>query len=105
VGHGVWRWRAYGPDHQPHKERAAWTPLFRAFSCVQPDVSFKDCDAVKEPLTKQKANLIRDKFRDANLPVMAVSAYQGPESVQNGLIFKGFARYLQFAVGSLHELG
>jgi sugar phosphate isomerase/epimerase len=45
------------------------------FSCVQLDVSFKDCDAVKEELTKQKANLIRDKFRDANLPVIAVSAY------------------------------
>jgi sugar phosphate isomerase/epimerase len=45
------------------------------FSCVQLDVSFKDCDAAKEPLTKQKANLIRDKFRDANLPVIAVSSY------------------------------
>ena len=31
------------------------------FSCVQLDVSFKDCDAVKEYLTKEKANLIRDK--------------------------------------------
>jgi sugar phosphate isomerase/epimerase len=45
------------------------------FSCVQLDVSFKDCDAAKEPLTKQKANMIRDKFRDANLPIIAVSAY------------------------------
>ncbi|MDR3336676.1 MAG: sugar phosphate isomerase/epimerase [Treponema sp.] len=45
------------------------------FSCVQLDVSFKDCDAAKEPLTKQKANFIRDKFRDANLPVIAVSSY------------------------------
>ncbi len=45
------------------------------FSCVQLDVSFKDCDATKEILTKQKANMIRDKFRDANLPVVAVSAY------------------------------
>ena len=45
------------------------------FSCVQLDVSFKDCDAVKEYLTKEKANLIRDKFRDANLPIVAVSAY------------------------------
>ena len=32
------------------------------FSCVQLDVSFKDCDAAKEYLTKEKANLIRDKF-------------------------------------------
>jgi sugar phosphate isomerase/epimerase len=45
------------------------------FSCVQLDVAFKDIDASKEPLTKQQAVLIRDKFRDANLPVVAVSAY------------------------------
>ena len=45
------------------------------FSCVQLDVSFKDCDAAKDGLTKKKANEIRDKFRDANLPVIAVSAY------------------------------
>ena len=45
------------------------------FSCVQLDVSFKDCDAAKEYLTKEKANLIRDKFRDANLPIIAISAY------------------------------
>lgn len=45
------------------------------FSCAQLDVSFKDCDAAKETLTKQAANRIRDAFRDANLPVIAVSAY------------------------------
>ena len=45
------------------------------FSCVQLDVSFKDLDATKEPLTKEKAHLIRDKFRDANLPIIAVSGY------------------------------
>lgn len=45
------------------------------FNCVQLDVSFKDCDAAKEILTKEKANMIRDKFRDANLPIIAVSAY------------------------------
>lgn len=45
------------------------------FSCVQLDVSFKDIDAAKEVLTKAKANELRDKFRDANLPVVAVSAY------------------------------
>jgi len=45
------------------------------FSCVQLDVSFKDIDAAKEVLTKEKANLVRDKFRDANLPVIAVSGY------------------------------
>ena len=45
------------------------------FSCVQLDVSFKDCDSAKAYLTKQKANEIRDKFRDANLPVIAISSY------------------------------
>ena len=45
------------------------------FSCVQLDVSFKDLDATKEPLTREKAHLIRDKFRDANLPIIAVSGY------------------------------
>ena len=45
------------------------------FSCVQLDVSFKDCDAAKERLSKQKANEIRDRFRDADLPIIAVSAY------------------------------
>jgi len=44
-------------------------------SCVQLDVSFKDCDSAKEYLTKAKANEIRDKFRDADLPVIAVSSY------------------------------
>ena len=44
-------------------------------NCVQLDVSFKDCDSVKEYLTKEKANQIRDKFRDADLPVIAVSSY------------------------------
>jgi len=44
-------------------------------NCVQLDVSFKDCDSVKEYLTKTKANEIRDKFRDADLPVIAVSSY------------------------------
>jgi len=44
-------------------------------SCVQLDVSFKDCDAAKEYLTKQRANEIRDKFRNANLPVITVSSY------------------------------
>lgn len=45
------------------------------FSCVQLDVSFKDIDSAKEYLTKEKAQEIREKFRDANLPVIAVSSY------------------------------
>ncbi len=45
------------------------------FSCVQLDVSFKDCDATKGELNKESAKLIRDKFRDANLPIITVSGY------------------------------
>ena len=45
------------------------------FNCVQLDVSFKDCDAAKGELTKEKAIEIRNKFRDANLPVICVSGY------------------------------
>ena len=45
------------------------------FNCVQLDISFKDFDAAKEPLTLERAHWIRDAFRDANLPVIAVSAY------------------------------
>jgi sugar phosphate isomerase/epimerase len=45
------------------------------FNCVQLDVSFKDCDAAKGELTKEKAVAIRDKLRDANLPVVCVSGY------------------------------
>lgn len=45
------------------------------FNCVQLDISFKDFDATKEPLTKEKARWIRDAFRDANLPIVAVSGY------------------------------
>ena len=45
------------------------------FNCVQLDVSFKGCDATKGELTHEKALEIRDKFRDANLPIIAISAY------------------------------
>ena len=41
----------------------------QGFSCVQLDVSFKDCDATKGELTDEKAEEIRNKFRDANLPI------------------------------------
>lgn len=45
------------------------------FNCVQLDISFKDFDAAKEPLTLERAHWIRDAFRDANLPIIAVSGY------------------------------
>ena len=45
------------------------------FNCVQLDISFKDFDAAKEPLTLERAHWIRDAFRDANLPIITVSGY------------------------------
>jgi len=45
------------------------------FNCVQLDISFKDCDVTKGELTKEKAIEIRNKFRDANLPVICISGY------------------------------
>lgn len=73
------------------------------FSCVQLDVSFKDCDAMRGELNDETARVIRDKFRDANLPIVALSAYTNfvhpdPQKRQENIdYFKrmiGFARKL-----------
>lgn len=45
------------------------------FSCVQLDLSFTDFDASKEPVTSEKCKRVRDAFRDANLPIIALSGY------------------------------
>ena len=74
------------------------------FSCVQLDVSFKDLDAAREPLTKEKARLLRDKFRDANLPVIAVSAYTNiihPDPVKR----KENLDYLKMMIRHARDLG
>ncbi len=44
-------------------------------SCVQLDLAFKDMDLQPGTLTVEKCQVIRDAFRDANLPVVAISAY------------------------------
>lgn len=44
-------------------------------SCVQLDLEFKDMDLSQGNITKEKANRVRDAFRDANLPITAISAY------------------------------
>ena len=44
-------------------------------SCVQLDLEFKDIDLSRGNITKEKANQVRDAFRDANLPIVAISAY------------------------------
>lgn len=46
------------------------------FNTVQLDPTFKDIDMGPGKITSDKAKRIRDAFRDANLPVCAVSAYQ-----------------------------
>ncbi|MCL2400967.1 MAG: sugar phosphate isomerase/epimerase [Defluviitaleaceae bacterium] len=44
-------------------------------SCVQLDLTFKDIDLDRGKITKEKANKVRDAFRDANIPIVAISAY------------------------------
>ena len=74
------------------------------FNCVQLDVSFKDCDAAKGELTKEKAVEIRTKLRAANLPVVAVSAYTNfihpnPEKRAANIA------YLKSMISFAHDLG
>lgn len=45
----------------------------QGFSCVQLDLSFKDIDF--GTITKEKCLRVRDAFRDANLPIVALSSY------------------------------
>lgn len=47
----------------------------QGFTSVQLDLSFKDMDLSYEELTKEKCHVIRDAFRDANLPIVAISGY------------------------------
>lgn len=44
-------------------------------NCVQLDLEFKDIDLSRGSITTEKANTIRDSFRDANIPVVSISAY------------------------------
>lgn len=44
-------------------------------SCVQLDLEFKDMDLSRGNITPEKAHKVRDAFRDANLPIVAISAY------------------------------
>ncbi len=74
------------------------------FNCVQLDVSFKDCDAAKGELTHEKAVEIRNKFRKANLPVIAVSAYTNfihPDPQKRAANIAYFKQMIDFA----HDLG
>lgn len=44
-------------------------------SCVQLDLEFKDMDLGRGKIDKSKANKVRDAFRDANVPIVGISAY------------------------------
>ena len=72
----------------------------QGFSCVQLDVSFKDCDATKGELTDEKAKEIRDKFRNADLPVVALSAYTNfvhPDPEKRAANIAYFKEMIRFA--------
>lgn len=47
----------------------------QGFSTVQLDLAFKDMELGPNQLTKVKCKKIRDAFRNANLPICAVSGY------------------------------
>jgi sugar phosphate isomerase/epimerase len=70
------------------------------FSCVQLDLTFKDMDVSPENLTKQKAAVIRDAFRDANLPIVCVSGYTNlihPDPKKRQQNIAGLKYVLKFA--------
>jgi len=48
----------------------------QGFTSIQLDLSFKGMDLSFDSLNREKCHLIRDAFRDANLPIVAVSGYK-----------------------------
>jgi len=70
------------------------------FSCVQLDLSFKDMDLALDRLTKEKCHIIRDAFRDANLPIVAISGYTNiihPDPDKRKKNLDGLKTLLKFA--------
>ena len=47
----------------------------QGFTSVQLDLCFKDMDLDLKTLTVEKCHVIRDAFRDANIQIVAISAY------------------------------
>lgn len=43
--------------------------------CVQLDLEFTDIDLRRGRITKEKAHQVRNAFRRANIPIVAISAY------------------------------
>jgi sugar phosphate isomerase/epimerase len=73
------------------------------FTSVQLDLSFKGMDLSFDSLSSEKCHLIRSAFRDANIPIVAVSGYTNiihpnpvkrKENIKNLKILLKFARDL-----------
>jgi sugar phosphate isomerase/epimerase len=56
-------------------ETTATTIRGLGFNTVQLDLGFKDLDLSAGQITDEKAKLVRDTFRDNNLPICGISAY------------------------------
>jgi sugar phosphate isomerase/epimerase len=70
------------------------------FSCVQLDLVFKDMDVSPGNLTKEKAVMIRNAFRDANLPIVCVSGYTNlihPDPKKREHNIAGLKNVMEFA--------
>ena len=52
------------------------------FSCVQLDVSFKDCDAMRGELNDETAKVIRDKFEPAGRGAVGVHEFCTSKSAE-----------------------
>jgi sugar phosphate isomerase/epimerase len=74
------------------------------FTSVQLDLSFKDMDLTSGALNSEKCRLISSTFRDANLPIVAVSGYTNlvhPNPLKRKENIDGLKTILKFA----RELG
>jgi sugar phosphate isomerase/epimerase len=70
------------------------------FTAVQLDLSFKGMDLSFDSLNAEKCHFIRDYFRDANLPIVAVSGYTNlvhPNLVRREENIRNLKTLLKFA--------
>jgi sugar phosphate isomerase/epimerase len=70
------------------------------FTAVQLDLSFKGMDLSFDSLNREKCHFIRDAFRDANLPIVAVSGYTNivhPNLIKREKNLKNLKTLLKFA--------
>jgi len=70
------------------------------FTTIQLDLSFKGMDLSCDSLNREKCHFIRDAFRDANLPIVAVSGYTNlvhPNLVKRNENINNLKTLLKFA--------